>query len=510
MTHRPEKSDRCVVAMKSANKPVRAGAELMEPRRRTEGNTEQQRTRRTQSRESVTQSLSRVRERARLKPKERFTALLHHVTPELLETAFYWLKRNASAGIDGVTWRDYESNLENQFKELHKRIHRGSYRAQPSLRSHIPKADGSSRPLGIAALEDKLVQRALVEVMNAIYEEDFLGFSYGFRPKRSQHNALDALAAGIAWQKVNWVFDADLSKFFDSMSQAWLMKFVAHRIGDERLLLLIQKWLKAGVMEAGIYQESEVGTPQGAVISPLLANIYLHYVFDQWVEQWRKRHALGGMIVVRYADDVVVGFQHARVARRFQHELQQRLQKFALKLHPTKTRLLAFGRYAHERGKERGLSKPETFNFLGFTHISARNRAGQFQLHRHTRRDRLSAKLKEIKHELRRRWHHGIPEQGAWLNQVVRGYFAYHAVPSNQCKLAGFRYQVVDIWRRALKRRSQKDKTTWQRMRQLAKEWIPPVRITHPWPDQRFLVNHPRWEPGALIAHAGICAGGPQ
>jgi group II intron reverse transcriptase/maturase len=367
----------------------------------------------------------------------------------------------------------------------------------PSKRKYIEKADGRQRPLGIAALEDKIVQRALVDVLNAIYEEDFLGFSYGFRPGRSQHDCLDALAAGICRMKVNWILDADIRSFFDSVSHQWLNRFLKHRIGDPRVIRLIGKWLKAGVMEDGVVKPTEVGTPQGAVASPLLANIYLHYVFDLWANRWRKHHAQGHVIIVRYADDIVVGFEHEAEAKRFLMDLRQRMEQFALSLHPEKTRLIEFGRLAAKNRARRGLGKPETFNFLGFTHISGRSRKGGFQLKRKSRRDRLRAKLREIKEALRRRMHDSIPEQGKWLAQVVRGYFNYHAVPTNASSLSAFRYHVTDLWRRSLKRRSQKDRTTWARITRLAEDYLPAARILHPWPDTRFAVNHPRWEPSA-------------
>ena len=462
-----------------------------------EGNTSEPRTRRTPSRESVLQGLERVRQTAKARKKERFTALLHHVNVELLREAYFWLKRKAAPGVDGVTWQEYAQNLEANIVELHARIHRGAYRALPSRRKYIAKPDGRQGPLGIAALEDKIAQRALVEVLNAVYEEDFLGFSYGFRPGRSQHDALDALAAAITRTKVNWILDADIRSFFDSVSHDWLVRFVEHRIGDPRVIRLIRKWLKAGVMEAGGVTPTEEGTPQGAVASPLLANIYLHYVFDLWAQRWRQHHAHGAVVFVRYADDSVCGFEYEADAQRFHADLQQRMEKFALSLHPDKTRRIEFGRFAVEDRARRGLGKPETFNFLGFTHICGRSRAGLFQLKRKSRRDRMRIKLRAIKEELRRRMHAPIPQQGQWLCRVVRGYFAYHAVPTNVASLSAFRHHVVNLWRRTLARRSQKDRTTWERMALLAADFLPAPRILHPWPDARFAVTHPRWEPNA-------------
>ena len=497
MMHEPEKSDPSKVARKRANNPGQPGAESVEPREGAEGNTGQPRTRRTQSRVSVSPGLDRVREAAKQDKKERFTALMHHVTLDLLKEAFFWLKREAAPGVDGRTWQGYKQDLEANLVDLHRRIHQGTYRALPSRRRYIPKPDGRQRPLGIAALEDKIVQRAVVEVLNAIYEEDFLGFSYGFRPGRGQHDALDALAVGLTRTKVNWVVDADIAGFFDAVSHEWLMRFVEHRIGDRRINRLIAKWLKAGVMEDGALVSTEAGTPQGAVASPLLANIYLHYAFDLWADQWRKRHARGQVILVRYADDIVMGFEHEGEARRFLDELRQRLEKFALTLHPDKTRLIEFGRYTAQQRARRGLGKPETFNFLGFTHICGRSRRGGFQLKRKTRRDRMRAKLRAIKEALERRRHEPIPLQGKWLGQVVRGYFAYHAVPTNYRSISAFRHYVTDLWRRALQRRSQRDRSTWERIAHLAAEYLPKPRILHPWPSERFAVKNPRWEPGA-------------
>ncbi|MDX2219713.1 MAG: group II intron reverse transcriptase/maturase [Burkholderiales bacterium] len=496
MMHGPEKSDLGVVAMKSVNK-LGTSAESMERRPGAKGNARGRSTCRTQCRESVQRSLQRVRQRAKQAKQERFTSLLHHVTLELLDTAFSSLKRSAAAGIDGVMWRDYELDRASNLRSLHERLHRGTYRPKASRRQYIPKADGRLRPLGIAALEDKIVQAALVSVLNAVYEEDFVGFSYGFRPGRGQHDALDALAVGVESAKVNWVVDADIERFFDTVDHAWLLRFVAHRIGDPRVLKLIRQWLRAGVMEDGSIKETLEGTPQGAVISPLLANIYLHYVFDVWVQQWRKRHAQGRMIVVRYADDIVLGFSHEQDARRFVVALTERLASFALRLHPAKTRLLEFGRYATKNRAMLGLGKPETFTFLGFTHISGVDRVGGFQLLRHTRRDRLRATLARIKLLLTRRMHWSIPEQGRWLAQVVRGWFGYHAVPTNYRALEAFRHYVVVLWRRTLDRRSQKAHITWSRMTQIATDYLPPARISHPWPRVRFAANHPRWEPGA-------------
>jgi len=490
--HGREKSDLAIVATKPTNKTGQPAAEPVEPRAGTKGNASQQSTRRAQDRESVSQALDRVRQAARQRRKERFTALFHHLSPELLRTAFFALKRKAAPGVDGLTWQDYEVDLDRRIEDLHARVHRGAYRALPSRRRYIPKPDGQQRPLAVAALEDKIVQRATVAVLSAIFEEDFLGFSYGFRPKRSQHDALDALVVGISSTKVNYVLDADIRSFFAEVSQDWLLRFLNHRIGDPRIIRLIQKWLKAGVLEEGIVTTSEQGTGQGSVASPLLANVYLHYVFDLWVERWRRREATGDMIVVRYADDLVIGFEHEADARRFWDAMRERLQEFSLPLHPEKTRLIEFGRHAAARRARHGLGKPETFDFLGFTFICGKSRRGTFLLTRRSRRDRRRMKLREVKDELRRRMHYSIPEQGHWLKQVVTGYFAYHAVPTNMRALVAFRHQVTDLWRRTLRRRSQKDDTTWARMQKLVDDWLPKPRILHPWPSQRFAVKHPR------------------
>ena len=347
-------------------------------------------------------------------------------------------------------------------------------------------------------------------MLNAIYEEDFLGFSYGFRPQRGPHDALDALVVGITSTKVNYILDADIRSFFDEVSQSWLERFLKHRIGDKRILRLIRKWLKAGVLEDGIVTVSDTGTGQGSVISPMLANVYLHYAIDLWAARWRRREATGDMIIVRYADDIVIGFEREADAHRFWEALRERLEEFSLSLHPEKTRLLEFGRLAAVKRARRGLGKPETFNFLGFTFIAGRNTRGKFQLCRKTRRDRMQAKFKEIKEELRRRRHQPIPQQGAWLKRVVAGFFAYHAVPTNSRALRAFRIGVETLWWRSLRRRGQRDRTTWERMRKLVEGWLPEPRILHPWPSVRFAVKHPRWEPYAGMPHVRFCPGGAR
>jgi len=492
MMHDRGKSDSAIVAAKPTNNAGPPAAEPVEPRAGTKRNAGEQSTHRTQSRARVTQALARVRKTARQRKKEKFTALFHHLSVDLLREAFLVLKRDAAPGMDGLRWQAYAADLERNLTDLHARVQRGAYRASPSRRTYIPKADGRQRPLAVVALEDKIVQRATVAVLNCIYEEEFLGFSYGFRPKRSQHDALDALAVGITDKKVNFILDADVRSFFDEVSQRWLIRFVEHRIGDPRIIRLIQKWLKAGVLEDGVVTVSEKGTGQGSVISPLLANVYLHYVFDLWAERWRRREATGGMMIVRYADDIVVGFAHEVDARRFWNAMRKRFEEFALSLHPEKTRLIEFGRQAANRRERSGLGRPETFNFLGFTHICGRSRHGKFLLKRKSRRDRMRGKLTEIKEEMRRRMHQPIPEQGRWLAQVVRGYFAYHAVPTNSATIGAFRHHVVDLWRCSLSRRSQRGGITWQRIKRIAEDWLPKPKILHPWPQQRFAVRYSR------------------
>jgi group II intron reverse transcriptase/maturase len=440
----------------------------------------------------MSQSLDRVRKAAGLKKKDRFTALFHHISVDALRTAFYALRRKAAPGVDGVTWQDYEAGLELRLAELHKRVQQGAYRPQPSRRTYIPKTDGKRRPLAIAALEDKVVQGATVMVLNAIYEGDFCGFSYGFRPGRGPHDALDALCTAIDKRQVNWIIDADIQNFFGAVSQTWLVRFLEHRIGDKRIIRLIQKWLKAGILEDGIVTVDDRGTGQGSVISPLLGNIHLHYVLDLWAKRWRQREATGDMIIVRYADDVVVGFEHEDDARRFLDAMRARLEEFELTLHPDKTRLIEFGRHAAVNRERRGLGKPETFAFLGFTLICGKTRQGRFQLQRKTRGDRMRAKLRATKDELWRRLHWPISKQGRWLAQIVSGHLAYFAVPTNIRALTAFRYQIVYLWRRTLRRRSQKDGSTWERITQLADEFLPKPRILHPWPSARFAVKHPR------------------
>ena len=481
------KSDRLVVPEKPPNKAEGPAAEAVEERGRAKGNPVEQNVSRTQRRTHTTSALERIRQAAKRNRRQRFTALLHHVYEvDRLRQAYYALKRDAAAGVDRQTWRQYGEDVEGNLLDLARRLRRGAYRAKPVRRAYIPKADGRQRPIGVPTLEDKIVQRAAVEVLNAIYEVDFLGFSYGFRPGRNQHNALDALYTGLKTKKVNWVLDADLRGFFDTLDHGWLVKFIEHRIGDRRVVRLIQKWLSAGVLEDGQRTRSEVGTVQGGSVSPILANIYLHYVFDLWVQRGRARRTRGDMIVVRFADDFVVGFEHRHEAERFQCELRERLAKFGLALHPEKTRLIEFGRYAAERRLRRGEGKPETFDFLGFTHICGKTRRGKFTVLRQTMRKRRQAKLKDVHLELRRRMHRPIPEQGAYLRAVVTGHLRYYGVPMNGPALVAFRFAIGRLWCRVLRRRSQKFRLPWTRMKRLIHRWLPPARICHPYPLERL------------------------
>jgi group II intron reverse transcriptase/maturase len=458
----------------------------MEGRRPAKGNANEQTTLRTQGREGVPPALERVRQAALKNRNAKFTALFHHLTLARLRAAFESIERRAAAGVDGVTWEQYAGRLDEKLRALHARLHRGAYQAKPSRRVFIPKPDGRQRPLGVASLEDKIVQRATAEVLNAIYEVDFLGFSYGFRPGRSPHMALDALSVGIFRKRVNWVLDADIRDFYGTIDHGWMMRFLEHRIADRRMLRLIQKWLAAGVLQDGTWSNTVEGVPQGATISCLLANIYLHYVFDLWSQQWRRRHAHGDMIIVRYADDTVVAFEREQDARRYWTELAERLKTFGLALHPEKTRLLRFGKFAAWQHREMGAGKPETFAFLGFTHICGRSTTGKFLLMRHTVTARLRARIQQVRQELLRRRHRPIPEQVDWLASVVRGYFAYYAVHTNGRALECFRREVIRHWHSALRRRSQRSRTTWQKTSAIARCSIPSVRVQHPWPSVRF------------------------
>jgi group II intron reverse transcriptase/maturase len=482
--------------MKQTNKgvqPQRNGqppAEFVERRNVAEGNPGQTTATGTQSPQAALIGLDRVREAVRRDAKQRFTNLLHHVKVDLLRQSYSALKRDAATGVDNVTWKEYGEELEERLHDLHDRIQGGRYRVKPSKRQWLPKPDGRQRPIGIASLEDKIVQKALVQILQQIYEEDFLGFSYGFRPGRSQHHALDALYVAIKRHKVSWVLDADIRGFFDTIDHTWMMKFMEHRVADPRVLRMIRNMLRAGVSEDGQWSKTEVGTPQGAVISPLLANIYLHYVLDLWVHRWRSHHARGEVYIVRYADDFVLGFQYRSEARRFQIELRARLAKFGLELHQEKTRLLEFGRFAAENRKKRGERKPDTFDFLGFTHYCSKRKSdGSFTLRRKTIAKKMRAKLKDVRQILRRKRHLSISQQGQWLRSVVRGHIRYYGVPGNFNAINAFCSQVVRLWLKALRRRSQKGRRLkWSRFSRWVTNWIPRVRIVHPYPDQRFCV----------------------
>ena len=480
------KSDRPVVPEKLPNNAALAAAEAVEGRGLPEGNTARETRPGRRAGEDVSSDLDRVRLLARRDKVVRFTALLHHVTVDRLRESYRALRPGAAPGVDGVTWREYGSDLEANLRDLHTRVHSGAYRARPTRRAYIPKPDGRLRPLGVAALEDKVLQRAVVEVLNAVYEQDFVGFSYGFRPGRSPHDALDALVVGIERRRVNWVLDADIRDFFTRLDQSWLERFLEHRIADRRVLRLIQKWLRAGVIEDGEWSRTEEGTAQGASASPLLANVYLHYVFDVWADQWRHRQARGNMIFARFADDYVAGFERREDAERFLADLRERFAKFGLQLAAEKTRLIEFGRFAARDRARRGDRKPETFEFLGFTHVCAKDKHGRFKLRRITSKKKMRAKLKSVKTEMMRRRDYPIPDQGRWLASVLRGHYGYYAVPDNSEALRGFRRRVTRHWRRALSRRSQKGRMTWPQIDSLADRWLPQPRIVHPWPNQRF------------------------
>lgn len=485
------KSDKFVVPKKSSNKPEKMEAERMEGRSLPKENKRQQNMLRTQRREGVLNELMLIHRKAKEDKKLRFTTLMHHIyNIDMLRLAYSEIKRNAAPGVDKETWESYGRDLESNLKDLSKRLKSGAYKAKAVRRVYIPKADGKQRPLGVTALEDKIVQRAAVAVLNTIYEVDFQGFSYGFRPKRSQHEALDALYVGMFTKKVSFVFDADIRDFFNKINREWLIKFIEHRIADKRVVRLIQKWLNAGILEEGKIIYNEQGTPQGSSASPLLANIFLHYVYDLWIQQWRKQKARGDVIIVRFADDTVVGFQHKSDAIQFQEDLKNRLQKFGLELHPDKTRLIEFGRFAAENREKRKEGKPETFTFLGFTHICGKTRKnGRFTIWRHTIKKKMQKKLKEIKEELKKRMHDPIPSVGQWLRAVVTGHYRYYGVPGNYDAMKDFRYLIRRIWGKSLRRRSQKGNITWEKIGKLIDRWIPQPQICHKYPNERFGVT---------------------
>jgi group II intron reverse transcriptase/maturase len=473
--------------MKRPNKEGLPSAEAVEGRTSPKGNGGETAAARTQRRDAASNGLVAVRQAARQSKSVRFTALLHHISVDLLKQSYHSLARDSAPGIDGVTWQAYGENLEAKLTELHDRIHKGSYRARPARRTYIPKADGSQRPLSIWCLEDKIVQQAVVTVLEAIYEEDFVGFSYGFRPGRGQHDALDALHVGILRRQVNWVLDADIRGFFDAMSHSWIIRFLEHRIADKRILRLVAKWLKVGIVEDGRVIRGTRGAPQGAVVSPILANVYLHYVYDLWAHRWRQMMASGDMIVVRYADDTIVGFQHEHEAKAFLHDLQERMRAFELALHPDKTRMIRFGRYAAKQREKLGEGKPETFDFLGFTHFCTRSRRwGSFVIGRKTIKKRLRAKLKAIKVELRKSMHNPIAKTGAWVKQMLQGHLNYFAVSGNDKSLWWFFNEVRWLWLKSLRRRSQRARLSWEKFTRLVDRFFPPIKVLHPLPCHRF------------------------
>jgi RNA-directed DNA polymerase len=489
MMNSGRKSDKPIVATKLSNKVgTTPTAEKVEPRGLTKGNSVKQNMSRVQCRESMQSALERVRQAARQDKSLRFISLLHHVySLNTLRSSFFALKRDAAPGVDGETWRCYETELEKNLECLSERLARGAYRAKPVRRTFIPKEDGKQRPLSVTVLEDKIVQRAVVEVLNVIYEEDFLGFSYGYRPGRSQHDCLDALYVGLLTKKVNHVLDCDIKGFFDTISHEWLVKFLEHRIADKRIIRLIKKWLNAGVLEGGLIRYSKEGSPQGGSASPFLANVYLHYVFDLWAKAWRDDKAWGDMIIVRWADDIVVGFQGPIDAEKFRKELVNRFAKFNLQLHPAKTKVIEFGPWAIKNAKRRGEGKPKTFDFLGFTHICAKKLDnGMFTVKRKTKTKKMLTKLKHVKLELRKRMHHPVPEVGKWLRSVIAGHNRYYGVPMNLHALFRFRLEVIKHWHKTLNRRSQRRSVNWERMWRYANHWLPPPKIHHPYPLQRW------------------------
>jgi len=485
------KSDGSVVPLNPTNKgETESSAESAEERLPANRNTVPSNLSRTPSRKRRRPSgLHGVRVAARKSRDLKFTALLHHTNEELLTAGFYQLRKTAAVGVDEMTWHEYEEDLENRIADLHGRIHRGGFRAKPSRRVYILKTDGRERPLGIASLEDKIVQHAVRTVLQCIYEEDFLGFSYGFRPGRSQHQALDALAYAIYEKRVNWVLDADVQGFFDEIDRDWLVKFLEHRIGDRRILRLIRKWLNAGIIEGTDWSDTGKGSPQGAVISPLLSNVFLHYVLDLWIHQWRTRHCKGQCIVTRYADDFVIGFETEADAHACLEALKHRLHEFGLTLHPQKTRLIEFGRASAARREREGRGRCETFDFLGFTHICGKTRKNKrFVLWRRTNAKRMSRTLAAIKEQLRRRRHDPVGKTGRWLASVIRGWLQYHAVPDNMRRLDQFVTEVPKLWLRQLQRRSQRGRAAWpwSRMQRLVRRYLPKPKILHPYPKDRF------------------------
>jgi RNA-directed DNA polymerase len=507
-----EESDGNIVPEKLTNNGEATPAESMEGRTPPKRNSEKEAAPRTQKRESASTRLDRVRRRAEADKSLRFHNLFQFLKADLLRKSFYELNRKAAPGLDGVTWREYKQTLEARLPELERELHIGSYRATPAKREYITKADGRQRPLGLQAVEDKVVQQACVTILNKVFEPNFSGFSYGSRPGRSPHDALDALHEGINRRKISWILDCDIEGFFDNLSHVHLMSFIEERVADKRMLRLIRKWLRVGWVEDGKRHAGTIGTPQGSVISPLLANVFLNAVMDKWASAWRRAEAKGDVIIVRYVDDAVFGFQYEAEGRAFLKALRKQVEAYGLKLHPTKTRLIEFGRYAAGRRKERGQGKPETFDYLGFTHICGKTRHGRFMIKRITMRERLSRKLREIKEELIKRMHRPLNETGRWLASVMRGFTNYYGVPGNRNALQAFYSQVGRVWLHVIRRRSHKARTrwTWERYRRLQKRWLPPPRKVHPFPSVRFNAKYSREEPYAVVPHVRICAGGTR
>jgi RNA-directed DNA polymerase len=466
-------------------------AEKVEGKDPIKGKSEARNSDRTQRREELQNKWTRIWQKAKGNKGEKFTALWHHVYDvNRLREAYFGLKHNSAAGVDGETWEEYGEKLEENLVDLSERLKRGAYRAKPVKRVFIPKADGKLRPIGIPTLEDKIAQRSTTEILNAIYEADFKGFSYGFRPKRNQHRALDALSVAIQHRKVNWILDADIRGFFDTIDHEWLMKFIEHRITDKRVVRHIKKWLNAGVLQEGKLIQVEEGTPQGGSVSPCLANVYLHYVFDLWANAWRRQKARGEVAIVRFADDIVVGFQHEREAKQFLEEMRERFRKFNLELHSEKTRLIEFGRFAARDRERQGKGKPETFTFLGFTHICGKTRkSGSFIILRQTARKKVKAKLSQLYQKMKEQRHDPIPKMGSWLRPVLRGHYQYYGVPMNSAATTNFCHELTRLWLGVLRRRSQKHKLTWKRMNRFVARWLPGPKIYHPYPWDRLRIR---------------------
>jgi RNA-directed DNA polymerase len=455
----------------------------------TKRNSEQPAVTATQRAGQTMNGLDRIRQAAKNDKTVRFNNLLHHVTTSLLFNAYYALKRKAKSGVDGETWQSYgASNLSEKLKDLHVKIQSGRYKPKPSKRIWIEKEDGKLRPIGISCLEDKIVQQALVMVLQEIYETEFKGFSYGFRPKKSQHQALDAVYIMLTTRRVNWILDADIKGCYDNINHEWLIKFLQARIADKRVIELVVKMLRAGIMDEGQKHPTEMGLAQGSVASPFFANIFLHYVLDLWADQWRKTQAKGECFIIRYADDFILGFQHKEDAEKMHAELAGRLEQFGLNLHETKTQLIEFGRFAEERRHAEKLGKPKVFNFLGFTHCCSKRRLdGAYTVKRITIKSKMRKKIREVREILYKNRARPVREQAKWIKGVVQGHFNYYGVPGNTHALKQFRTQINVVWFKALRRRSQKAvKLTWQKMKIIIAATMPKVRITHPYPSQRF------------------------